>query len=472
MRTVPEIKVPRPVIVALLVAVACGRDAPEPPLLAGPAPRHVAAVITLPSIEQARRDVGAMLEGAGTNTGILDRPIPAWVGVRSLAGVDRSAPAHFVVLQSAGAEPATVLVIRVADRGKLQAARGHKIRVHGGWAAIGERAAVEIVAPWALHELIARPPPAKITVEVTPPVLVRAYPTLRVPAALLGSLDDAADDEAVGRALMGWGLAEAFSSASSITITAEPSRHMFSAEAVATPDPGSWLATVAKAQRPASFALLSRLSTERAAFVVAGQLTLGPLRAQALEAIAGWASDGADDTGDAGDFDRALDGFLEATTGELAVASADGETMTAVYGLADPEAARRHVAALYEGTPPDDVVRVGDTSFLRWRADDGDTLHGALGDHDAVVTGPGSEAALADLVERSRSPQSIAALRPDLAAAVADALAHRASLLFVNHEEGGASVAAAGVADGKVTLRWSIAPARLEPLFERFAEDL
>src|SRR6185503_3555620 len=153
------------VTVAALAASGCEKaSGPEVP--AAPEPEAVVATVSIPSVATAATDLqnyaNAIKPGAGLmmNEGMIASALARASGAGAIDGLDLSGPVHMIVLDN---PTRVVLVGKAKDRAALDKGRGtaHLV-VRDGWAVIGAKDAVELVAGWAVPGLVGARPASDI----------------------------------------------------------------------------------------------------------------------------------------------------------------------------------------------------------------------------------------------------------------------------------------------------------------------
>lgn len=316
----------------------------------GPPPPHVAAVISVPTLETAIGAVGSFGdllvpdEASPFSLTIAGR-LAALLGAADLDGYARDRPMHLIVLMppDAGAAPVPVLIVAVGDAARLRAgARGTGLRVQRGWAAIGPRAAVEAVAPWALNELVARPPPRLPTALILPAVIAvsgvakGARAELDALAAEAAGIDAAIATAGVDTFLDGMVQLER------LQLTADASARGIALDVEVHPRAGSNLAAFIAAQRPSRFELFARMPPMAASAYLGGHVAAGPYARRLRWLTSLWLDTVHQESDDAATTALA-DELVDSATGEVALVQ--GPTAAGVSDIAAAAAVEPAVAA-------------------------------------------------------------------------------------------------------------------------------
>jgi hypothetical protein len=283
----------------LVSLVACTKDdvAPDRP----PQPADVIAVASVRSLTDAvgriRAYVEAIMPGAGAAVSAdAVRPLLGQaIGAESLDGVALDKPLHLIVLDPKKHARPFVLLAH-ADPAKLRPGAQVTSRAEGGAALLGEKAAVDLCAAWALRGLTKEEAPESFTVRASLRVLFDLYradieKTIQV-------MDQVASSQGQG---MGRLLSMEVDLLGRLAVQTEEMQLVMDASAEEAwmelrlkPTAGSLFEAFNQAQRPSSIGLLPRLSgTPRATMLMIGEYRLGPIRDALYELVgsvmAGWA---------------------------------------------------------------------------------------------------------------------------------------------------------------------------------------
>lgn len=330
----------RAIVSSLLAAtLAAGCHKPRP--AAPPAPRPASLIVDLARPSEASWDgvrtlVGSVKPKAAAMIGdaIIVGEAANQVGMKTMDGLDRSAPVHLLVLEHPKDDAGLVLVAKVGDAAKLQAGKGTAtVEIRNGWAAIGAPAFVHEAAPYALTALATAPPPAALTAIVYLPRI----------------LEDHADD--LDRALRalpslpGWngntwwmvgdqvtGLLSVARDTDELRVTLDASAGRALFDVVLRPHPRTRLAEFVAQQRPDDFHMIAALPPDATGFVAGGRIAAGPYH---LALLSTWAKL----YQTAAELGPLFEAVAEPMTGEFAIGSRSdaqhGLGYIELFGLAD-----------------------------------------------------------------------------------------------------------------------------------------
>jgi hypothetical protein len=360
----------RPALIVLVLVLAaaalaaCEKDrgrartgdgASRPTEAAAKPPDDVVATVSVSSaaaalagardyLDAIRPGTGAMLADAG-----FSATVAGMAGARALDGIDLAAPFHLIALD--GARSGVVLVGKVSAAGALADARGTAhVRRAGDWALLGDKGAVDSVAPWVEGALLRQP--------------ARTAPTATIYLSrlLARHADELAQARqhmlASGAALPGMapmleayvaGLESLASDTERVVVTLEVDARRASLDLAFVPKAGTRLASFAAAQQASDYALLGRLPAASAgSVVVAGRFAMGPYR-EGMLALVGRSMgvSGSDD------LLQTMDEIMRLTTGEVAMVMAfspAGMAMQEIFPVTDgarvEQAVRRQLGAM------------------------------------------------------------------------------------------------------------------------------
>ncbi len=458
----------------LFAALGCERADKDDPQPAPPPPDAVVATMSTGSLARTLDGIRAYAEairpGAGlfVHDEVLAEALAREAGAASLEGLDLSGPVHIVLLDN---PTRTVVVGKAADRAALEKGRGgaHLI-VRDGWALVGPKDAVELVADWAVSGLVgARTASAPGAIEATTYVdrlMTRHAAAITEMRQAVASQMSAADPQ--NGAVMAAYMTAIFNLAGdSARLTAALVIDADSADLdlALVPKPGSALAGFVAAQKPTDFAAAETLpAAVPTAMFMAGRLALGPYRKAALAMFSKMMNVGEDQL-----FERVFTRLADLATGDFAAGFAvtpGGVTMIEVIPVSDAGAAEKAVrevaVATAAGTPVSSMgIRLTHTGHPDLARHGGAVIHGVTTTVDldsapplqrdllARMYGDGGQkmhlafppgALIASIGEIALCEQAIDArtgqaarlrLAPSLASFVQAARARRDSVLFV-----------------------------------------
>lgn len=375
----------------LLSIIACTKDdvAPDRP----PQPADVIAVASVRSMSDAvgriRAYVEAVMPGAGAAVSAdAVRPmLSEAIGADGLDGVALDKPLHFIVLDPKKHRHPFLLLAH-ADPAKLRLGTRVTSRAEGGAALLGEKAAVELCAAWALGGLLKEEAPESFTVRASLRVLFELYKADIEQAIKM--MDQVASSQSPG---MGRLLAVEADLLGRISRQTEEVRLVMDATAEEawmelrlTPTAGSLFEGFNRAQRPASIGLLPRLSgSSRSTMFMVGDYRLGPIREVVYELIGGmfaeWAGAKADPEfgkrwnafidhfegpvvaamGEPGSIAMNIQQVATVDDGAATLAAARGivpkqPTTVDLFGLTKITLSVREAVATHDGVPIDELV--------------------------------------------------------------------------------------------------------------------
>jgi len=343
-------------IVALgaLGTAACDRvDAtPEAKAKPIPPPSDLMASVALGptgSLRGLQAYVDAVVPGAGamiSDQVVRDRLATA-AGMHSLDGFDPSGGTY--VLVADGADAVAVLG-KVADAAKLAiSADTAHVMVKGSWAAVGPKALLERIGPYAFAAIATQPAPAAPTVTVyLTQVMARHQREVQAAIAKMQS-STAALGGSMAQLMTAYidGFNSLVADTDALTIRLDAAADAAWLDFSLTPRPRSRLAAFAALQHPTDYALLDKLPAAPSAptIVMGGHLELGPYHDGMMSATTAM-------FGPVGDKDllAAMEPFRKALTGDFAmtaqIARGTGMTTTMLYGTASASAANNAIAGM------------------------------------------------------------------------------------------------------------------------------
>ncbi|MBK7075413.1 MAG: hypothetical protein IPH44_24300 [Myxococcales bacterium] len=262
---------------ALPIIPATPQPAPDGLLVTASVGDPLATLTALVAYADAvKPGIGAMLSPAAAIQ------LAASQGV-DLRGVDLTRPVRAFLLDPRAHAVPVIAVVAVADEAALRAqvaALGFEVVLHGGWAAIGDRAGLRAAAPYALTTAVATAPPALPRVTIAVATVMTHYR-----AEVQAFFDQmVAMQPPVARAGMAPWLAwyaDVFAQLDRVELdlTADRARAGLALRLVPRPD-GS-IAAFARQQRPGEFKLLERMPA--AAVAMGGRLDTSAVFARMLE---------------------------------------------------------------------------------------------------------------------------------------------------------------------------------------------
>lgn len=342
-------------LVLALALLACEKSSgPEVALAVPPAP--VVASVSTASLARAMTGLRAYVEAIRPGgslmmtDGLLASALARAAGAGSLDGLDLAGPLHVVVLD----DPTRVVVAgKAKDRGALDKARGEAhLLVRDGWALLGRRDAVELVAPWVVPALVATRPSAAVEATLHVDRLMTRHAAAITELRETATSQLAASDPGGARMVTEYLAALVALAGDTARLTASLAIDGERAELdlALAPRPGSALAGFVAAQKASDFALLAALPADApAGMLMAGHIELGPYRAAAL-AMFGRMMNFADGA------DLFLDAFAtlaDLATGDFAAAftmSSSGTAMVEIVPLTDAAAAARAIGKVVAAT--------------------------------------------------------------------------------------------------------------------------
>jgi hypothetical protein len=284
------------------------------------------------------------------NEAVVASGLARAVGAATLDGLDLAGPVHLIVLDN---PTRAVVVGKAKDRGALDKGRGaaHLV-VRDGWALVGPKDAVELVAGWAVPGLVT----TKTTSDVEVTVRVDRLMT-RHAAAVTEMREQAATTVKAtdpGGAQMVVEYTNAF-----FALAGDSARVVASfgvegetadLDIALVPRPSSPLAGFVAAQKPSDFSLLGSLPADAPQeMVMAGHMELGPYRASAIRVFARMMNFG----DDAATFLDAFTQLADLATGDFAAGftmGAGGSSMVEILPVSDAAAAARVVRTVTAAT--------------------------------------------------------------------------------------------------------------------------
>jgi hypothetical protein len=340
----------------LFILLACERaSGPDDVPLAGP-PDAVVATVSTGSLAQAMTGLRAYLDairpGASLmmTDGLVAGGLARAAGASSLDGIDLAAPLHVIFLDG----PERLVVAgKAADRAALDKAHGAAhLLVRDGWALLGPRDAVELIAPWVVPTLVASRPTAAVQATVHVDRLMTRHAAAITELRETAAARLAASDPNAGRMITEYlnGLFALAGDSARLTASLAIDAARAELDLALVPRPASALAGFVAAQKPSDFALLAALPADApTGIVMAGHVELGPYRSGALAMFGRMMNFG----DGAATFLDAFTTLADLATGDFAAAftmSPAGTQMVEIVPVSDAAAAARAIGAVAAAT--------------------------------------------------------------------------------------------------------------------------
>lgn len=353
------------------------------PAQGAPARRPVAVLgkVTLGSpsgLDGVRAVIDAVRPGTGatiTTELLLTSLTPV-----SLNGLDLAGPVHVLYVDSRVAQGFTV-VARVSDPLLLTADAVSR----NGWAVVGPKPLVGLVARWALAALDATAVPPDLVATIYPGAILGRYRKELAAVRKNNSLASAglpADlvDDYLEMAI---GFAR---DTAELAARIDASGDLVALDLAFVPKPRSRLARFVRVQQPSDFTLLGKLPSAKVVFAGAGRFTMGPYRKGLLELLSKFYGPIA-----GGKLAPLLGAMMKATTGEFAMAMhADQGAMAldSVYGLKQLGAVDAMLARMLAALIEPQSYTIGPVTTTM-QAVAGSTAHGdvTIRAYDTTTTG-------------------------------------------------------------------------------------
>ncbi len=344
------------VALAALAALACEKaSGPDPAPLPAP-PDAVVVTVSTGSQSKATDAIRAYAEAIRPGSGTFVRAelvadaLAKQAGAESLGGLDLAGPVHLIVLDG----PArTVVVGKAADRAALEKGRGgaHLV-VRDGWALVGPKDAVELVASWAVPGLVATRPARALEATVyVDRLMTRHASEVTAMREAVASQMSAADPTGAAMAVEYMtALFNLAGDSARLGVAFAIDAERADLDLALVPRPSTPLAGFISAQKPSDFALLESLpATTPTGMVMAGHVELGPYRQSAIALFTRMMNFG--DTGS--DFGRAFTALAELATGDFAAGftmGPSGASMVELVPVSDAAAAEKVVREVAAAT--------------------------------------------------------------------------------------------------------------------------
>lgn len=260
---------------AVAVACSCGaspsgrahpKESDAAPLPAQPA--DLAFTVSLPSVDHGLDGLLAFVDATSPADGVALR---SWAiaELAKLEGVDRSKPVRIVGLATARENRDWGVLVAATDPAKLEDDFG-AIRQQGTWAFIASPASIEKLAPWALQTLALQSVPDAPALTLYPGPILAAHPEM-ISRGRAKWLERArADMEPVIGGMFD-DLVAGIRQVERIDARLDAAAARISVEVGAVAKPGTSLAAYIATQKPATYALLPRTTTDGAMALAAGR---------------------------------------------------------------------------------------------------------------------------------------------------------------------------------------------------------
>jgi len=334
---------------AALAAFACEKaSGPDPSPLPAP-PEAVVVIVSTGSLVKATGAIRAYGEAVRPGSGLFVREemvadgLAKLAGAESLDGLDLAGPVHLIVLDG----PARRVVVgKAANRAALDKGRGgaHLV-VRDGWALVGPKDAVELVASWAVPGLVATRPARALEATVHIDRLMTRH-AAEVTAIRESAASQMSAADPTGAAMTVEYMTALFKLAGDsarLVVALSIDAERADLDLALVPRTSSPLAGFIAAQKPSDFALLESLpATAPTGMVMAGHLELGPYRQSAIALFTRMMNFG--DTGT--DFGRAFTALADLATGDFAAGftmGPAGASMVEILPVSDAVAAEKVV---------------------------------------------------------------------------------------------------------------------------------
>jgi hypothetical protein len=340
----------------VLAASACEKASESDPPPSASEPEAVVVTVSIPSLGTAlvdlRNYVNAIKPGGGImlSDGLIASGLARVAGAGSLDGLDLAGPVHLIVLDN---PTRAVVVGKAKDRGALDKGRGaaHLV-VRDGWALVGPKDAVELIAGWVVAGLVTARSASDVEATVRVDRLMTrhaaAVTEMRQQAISQVSLTDPGGAQMITEYMNG--LFALAGDSARVVASFGVEGETADLDIALVPRPSSPLAGFVAAQKPGDFSLLGSLPADAPnGMLMAGHVELGPYRASALALFVRMMNFG-DDTAT----------FLDAFTQLANLASGDfaagftmgaaGSSMVEILPVSDAAAAARAVGKVTAST--------------------------------------------------------------------------------------------------------------------------
>lgn len=395
-------------VALVLGALSCEKASSPAPEPLPPPPEAVVLTVSTASLAKATEGIRAYAEAIRPGAGLMVRDdlaadsLARMAGAESLAGLDLAGPVHLIVLDRPSR---TVVVGKAADRAALDKGRGAaQLTVRDGWAVIGPKDAVDLVAGWAVPGLVgSRQASSPGVIEATAWVdrlMTRHAADITEMRQAVATQMTAADP--TNGAVMAEYMTALFNLAGdSARLTAALAIDGDSADLdlALVPKPGSPLAGFVAAQKATDFAVLETLpAAAPTTMLTAGRLALGPYRKGAIAMFTRMMNVGEGEL-----FERVFTALADLATGDFAAGfsvTPGGVTMVEVVPVSDAAAAEKAIrevaVATAAGTPVSSMgIRLTHTGHADL-ARHGDTvIHGVTTTVDLTSAPPAQRDLLA-----------------------------------------------------------------------------
>jgi hypothetical protein len=257
-----------------------------------PEPSSVLAVFSLGDpagqFGQIGKFADAVQPGAGAmaTPANLMPPLAAAVGAPGLDGYATDRPLWVVGLDPSVAGASVVLVVAVGDEARLKGSVGGsaELLVHGAYAAIGTRAALRAVGPWALSSLVTKAPPPELSVVVHLARFMKGQGARQMEAAMRSGAASGGRRE--GRQAVE-GMISVLHQVDRLEGSIVADASGLTVNGWVVPIAQSGLAAFAAAQQPTDYGFVARLPGDWPSMLYAGRLDLGPFKSFFVQFAAG-----------------------------------------------------------------------------------------------------------------------------------------------------------------------------------------
>ncbi|HTE52583.1 MAG TPA: hypothetical protein VK698_17145 [Kofleriaceae bacterium] len=341
----------RTALVLLLTVsqLAChGHEAVKPP--APPAPARPADVIAIASVRSVvdaaagiRAYADAVRPGAGVFVSVANasQGIASMLGAASADGIAMDRPLHLILLDPRKYPKHPVVLLAHADPARLRLGAEVAVVSKEGVSLVGDRAAVDLCAAWALGPLAAEEAPARPTVRVDPRALLERYRAEIERGMKMATQAIEQQGSGIGPMLMAELdiMLRIARQTREVRLALAADAAEAALELSFTPIPGSAFEQFNRAQRPAQADLLARVASPRSTMIMIGYYAIGPvgdeLYALVVPTLARWVGTSADAS-----FRRRWDDALGHFKGPFAAAGGEGSVVAGVM---------RHVLMVDDG---------------------------------------------------------------------------------------------------------------------------
>ena len=255
---------------------------PAIPARPAPLPGTVLAAVSVGDPQGQLASMAAYADAVQPGFGAMLAPsqlvqgAAAVVGAPGLDGVDLSKPLHLLLLDPQKGGGQALLVVGVADQRKMAGTvgGGAMLQVHGGYAAIGNPAALQAASPYALSNLAKSAPPKNPHAVIYMTRIMESFGP-QLDATLRESMGG---DPKPAEKKVADGLVKMMSSIERIEGDVEATGQIATASFAVFPQQGSPLAQWSGLQKPSDYTVASRLPAGAWLMVAAGRIDWGPMQ--------------------------------------------------------------------------------------------------------------------------------------------------------------------------------------------------